>query len=107
MRRTWWALGASAALWAATIGMSPGAALAAAGPDLKVSIAGNFPQGPSSGGNIGVMWTNVGTAPVTGVTHVTVDFPQGLMTSGGYIVGSTIVYTQTPSPTAATRTSSS
>lgn len=98
MRRTWWALGASAALWAATIGMSPGAALAAAGPDLRVSVAGNFPQGPNAAGNIGVMWTNVGTAPVTGVTHVTVDFPQGLTTIGGYIVGSTIVYTQTPSP---------
>jgi hypothetical protein len=97
MRRHWTALGTGAVVLVATIGMSPPAA-ATPGPDLRVSVQGNFPTGPDAGGNIGVTWTNVGTANATGVTHVTVDFPVGLMTTGGYMTGSTVVYTQTPSP---------
>src|SRR5262245_56126525 len=69
---------------AAAIGAIPGgSALAAAGPDLRVSLAGNFPTGPNSAGNFGVDWSNVGTANITGFTHVTVDLPTGLTTPDG------------------------
>ncbi|MGZ4617828.1 MAG: IPT/TIG domain-containing protein [Frankiaceae bacterium] len=60
---------------------------AAGGPDLSVSIGGNFPTGPSTGGPTSLTFTNVGTAPVSGITHVTLDTPaSGLTLADGYIL---------------------
>ncbi len=59
---------------------------ATAGPDLSVSVVGNFPTGPSTGGPMSLTFTNVGTAPMTGITHLTLDTPpSGLTISPGSV----------------------
>ncbi|MGW7557394.1 hypothetical protein, partial [Streptomyces rimosus] len=69
----------------------PGAT--ATGPDIAVSQAGNYPTQPNSYGNFSVQWTSVGTADATGITHLTVDLPPGLRTSGALMYSTPYDYT--------------
>lgn len=69
----------------------PGAT--ATGPDVAVSQAGNYPTQPNSYGNFSVQWTSVGTADATGITHLTVDLPPGLRTSGALMYSTPYDYT--------------
>lgn len=71
------------------------AAAASPGPDVSVGLAGNYPTGPSSSGNFSVSWTSVGSADYTGVTHLTVDLPPGLTTSGALMYSTPYDYTFT------------
>ncbi|WP_158813344.1 IPT/TIG domain-containing protein [Streptomyces rimosus] len=65
----------------------------ATGPDVAVSQAGNYPTQPNSYGNFSVQWTSVGTTDVTGITHLTVDLPPGLKTSGALMYSTPYDYT--------------
>ncbi|MEU7257253.1 IPT/TIG domain-containing protein [Streptomyces rimosus] len=69
----------------------PGAT--ATGPDIAVSQAGNYPTQPNSYGNFSVQWTSVGTADAAGITHLTVDLPPGLRTSGALMYSTPYDYT--------------
>jgi hypothetical protein len=66
--------------------VAPAAASASAeGPDLVTSISGEgsvSAGSPQLGGRFGVSWENIGNAPATGTTVVTVNFPAGMTTSG-------------------------
>ncbi|GAA0641046.1 hypothetical protein GCM10010174_74320 [Kutzneria viridogrisea] len=89
-----------AATAACTALLAPTAAAATPGPDIAVSLAGNYPTTPNSFGNFSVSWTSVGGADYSGVTHLTVDLPPGL-TTGGALMYSTpydYTFTETVSP---------
>jgi hypothetical protein len=67
--------------------VAPAAASASApeGPDLVTSISGEgsvAAGNPQLGGQFGVSWENIGNAPATGTTVVTVNFPAGMTTTG-------------------------
>ncbi len=70
------------------------------GPDVSVGQAGNYPTGPGSDGSFSVSWKSEGTEDVTGVTHLTVDLPPGVTTSGAlmYSMPYDYTFTETVSP---------
>lgn len=54
---------------------------AVTGPDLRVSVGGNFPSGPV----LGLGFSNVGTASAEGITHLTLDTPAGITVLPGSV----------------------
>jgi hypothetical protein len=66
--------------------IAPAAASASAeGPDLVTSISGEgsvAAGNPQLGGQFGVSWENIGNAPATGTTVVTVNMPASMTTTG-------------------------
>ncbi|MEU1507309.1 IPT/TIG domain-containing protein [Kitasatospora sp. NPDC005748] len=72
---------------------------AATGPNVSVTQAGNYPIFPVDNTNFSVTWTSSGTADLTGVTHLTVELPAGLTTSGAAITSlPDYSFTETVSP---------
>lgn len=65
------------------------------GPDVSVGQAGNYPTRPGDSGNFSVSWKSEGSQDVTGVTHLTVDLPPGLRTSGALMYSTPYDYTFT------------
>src|ERR1700735_1324332 len=58
------------------------------GPDLVTSISGEgsvSAGNPQLGGRFGVSWENIGNAPATGTTVVTINFPASMTTSGAQL----------------------
>ncbi|MFF2045231.1 IPT/TIG domain-containing protein [Kitasatospora sp. NPDC058170] len=103
----------SGAASGATSGAASGAARAAAaktaakavataavtGQNVAVTQAGNYPIFPVDSTNFSVTWKSSGTADLTGVTHLTVELPPGLTTSGAMITSfQDYTFTQTISP---------
>lgn len=74
---------------------------AVAGPNVTVTQAGNYPIFPVDNTNFSVTWKSSGTTDLTGVTHLTVELPAGLTTSGAMITSfQDYTFTQTISPDA-------
>jgi hypothetical protein len=72
-------------LVAALVAPAMASASAPEGPDLVTSISGEgsvAAGNPQLSGRFGVSWENIGNAPATGTTVVTVNFPAGMTTSG-------------------------
>ncbi|MFI9331567.1 IPT/TIG domain-containing protein [Kitasatospora sp. NPDC052868] len=88
----------------ATSGTASGAAKAVAtaavtGQNVAVTQAGNYPIFPTDYTNFSVTWKSSGTADLTGVTHLTVELPPGLTTSGAMITSfQDYTFTQAISP---------
>lgn len=101
--------GGLAAALAATA-LAAGAAVSAAatpartavtGPNVSVTQAGNYPIFPVDNTNFSVTWKSSGTTDLTGVTHLTVELPPGLTTSGATITSfQDYTFTETISPDA-------
>ena len=76
-----------------------GEATAATGPDMQARITGGWVVG-MCGYTMSVDWSNVGSADATGVTHITLDLPPEITTSGAQFFGSppAYVFTESVSP---------
>ncbi|MER6303467.1 IPT/TIG domain-containing protein [Kitasatospora sp. NPDC001539] len=79
---------------------APATAPAPSAQHVTVSQAGNYPVFAHDSTNMGVTWTSAGTADLTGPTHLTVDLPPGVTTSGALFYNTPYDYTfaETVSP---------
>ena len=96
-RRSWIITLIVSAVVATTLGA--GEATAATGPDMQARITGGWVVG-MCGYTMSVDWSNVGSADATGVTHITLDLPPEITTSGAQFFGSppAYVFTESVSP---------
>ncbi|MFF0415831.1 IPT/TIG domain-containing protein [Kitasatospora sp. NPDC004745] len=79
---------------------APAAVRSASAQHVTVSQAGNYPIFAHDSTNFSVTWTSAGTADLTGPTHLTVDLPPGVTTSGAafYNTPYDYTFTETVSP---------